>query len=82
MANKKSQPEVKRGPGRPKAAPNEPDYRNHMVRVAQEIPDMIGKMAADRGMTRGVFVTTLIREAAARSAASRKAAATRAKAKA
>jgi uncharacterized protein YcbK (DUF882 family) len=70
MASKNSKvndPEVKRGPGRPPAMPGE-KMTNHMVRVAEDVPDLIGELAEARGVSRGALVTTLIRQAAQRRA--------------
>jgi hypothetical protein len=68
MASKKSKtaPETaeKRPVGRPPAMPGEGRLTNHMVRVAQDIPDLIGELATARGQSRGQVVTILIRQAA------------------
>jgi hypothetical protein len=66
MAKSKPAPQsdAKRGPGRPKAMPDEPDFTNHMVRVAQDVPDLIGELAKAQGRTRGQVVTLLVRQAA------------------
>lgn len=59
--------EVKRGPGRPPSMPGE-TMKNHMVRVAEDVPGLIEELAAARNISRGALVTLLIRQAAARRA--------------
>lgn len=64
MANKAKTVKKYDSPGRPPAMPNEGTLQNHMVRVAKDIPDLIGQLAAGRGQTRGQVVTMLVRQAA------------------
>jgi hypothetical protein len=52
----------KRGPGRPPAMPGQ-EMKNHMVRVAVDVPDLIGDLAKARGISRGELVTLLVRQA-------------------
>lgn len=63
----KTAPETaeKRPVGRPPAMPNEGRLTNHMVRVAQDVPDLIGELAVARGQSRGQVITLLVRQAAA-----------------
>lgn len=56
--------EAKRPVGRPPAMPGEV-MRNHMVRVAIDIPGLISDLADARGQSRGEVVTILVRQAAA-----------------
>jgi hypothetical protein len=76
-ANSNPTAEVKRGPGRPPSMPGE-TMKNHLVRVATDVPDLIGELASAQKMSRGAFVTTLIRKEAERrnKTAARKAART------
>ena len=60
----KPESEVKRPVGRPPAMPGE-KMENHMVRVAIDVPTLIGELAAARGQSRGEVVTILVRQAAA-----------------
>lgn len=64
MTAKKTETVEKRPVGRPAAMPGE-TMANHMVRVAQDIPALIGELAAARGQSRGEVVTILVRQAAA-----------------
>ena len=64
MAKKTRTATVEKRPvGRPPAMPGE-KMENHMVRVATDIPALIGELAAARGQSRGEVVTILIRQAA------------------